>query len=203
MKTMRTTAGMVVLSAAALVAACAPHKGQAQRAIADVEAAVQSAGPDVQHYIPDQLAGVRTKLDTLKASIKEHDYQSVVANAPAVLAAANQLPAAAAATKKEQLIAAASQWSTLASSLPREMESIDHRLSALEKARHLPHGLDRKQLEAAARSLKEAKGAWGKATAEFEGGKVAEAVEQAKAAQGEAAAVMSELKMPATAASQS
>jgi len=195
MKTRIGVASASALAAAILVAGCAPQKGQAEKAIADVDAAVQAAGPEVQHYIPDQLAEVRTKLDTLKASMKESDYQSVVANSPAVLAAAKGLPAAAEAKKKESLIEAASQWSALSSTLPREMASIDHRLVALERTHHLPRGLDHKQLESAQRSFEAAKGNWRKAAAAFQSGKVAEAVAKAKAVEGEAAAMMSELQM--------
>jgi len=181
--------------AAIALGACSVQQKHAQTAISDIEASVQAAGPDAQRYAPKQLATVKTKLDTLKASLQEKDYPYVISNAPAVLASAEGLPSIIATKKAQELAALKTRWSELAAAVPHEIEAIHHRIGLLEKTRHLPRGIDKKELATAEASFKDAKGTWAMATSDFAGGNVSTAVEKARMAQKEATTLMSELKM--------
>ncbi len=71
--------------AALLLVGCANQMEPAQKAIADVEAAIAAAGPDAAQYIPDQLQAVTGQLADLKAKFDKKDYKGVIAAAPALL----------------------------------------------------------------------------------------------------------------------
>jgi hypothetical protein len=185
------------------LAACARQKDHAQSAIADIEAAVQAAGPEAQRYVPDRLADVKTQLDSLKASFRDEHYSSVVSGAPAVLESAKDLTGAAEEKRKQEHIELAARWSSLAAAMPRAIESIDQRIATLDRSRRLPHGIDHQRLASAAVSLKEAKGSWAKASSEFAGGHVDDAVGQGEKVQKEAKVLMSELGMSTKASAHS
>ena len=202
MKTPVAVCCLSLVLAGALLAACSAQKGPAERAIADIQAAVQDAGPDAQRLLPDQVARVNKQLDGLNAAFHAGDYDNVVAGAPAVLAAAKALPAATAIEKKRDE-ALKAQWSTLASSLPKELESIDRRITRLEKSRRLPQGVDSKRLASAAETIKGAEDAWHKSASEFDGGHVNQAVSGGTKVRTEVRALMSELGMKETASGHS
>ena len=55
----------------------------AQKAIADIEAAVAAAGEDATKYIPDEVQAVNDQVANLKAMFDKKDYKGVLAAAPA------------------------------------------------------------------------------------------------------------------------
>ena len=143
---MKTTHPYVRFAALALatlaVAACANKMEPAQKAIADIEAAIAAAGDDATKYIPDQVQAVQDKVANLKAKFDSKDYDGVLADAPAVLTEAQGLSAAAAAKKTEMMDMYAGEWSTLADSVPQAIAAIQSRVDVLSKSRKLPAGMD-------------------------------------------------------------
>ena len=111
MKLKSVFAGFLSLAmAAVLLAGCANQMEPAKKAIADIEAAAAAAGPDAAQYIPDQLQAVTSQITDLKMKFDQKDYKGVIAAAPAVLAQAQGLAAAAAASMSAMAFLAGSIW---------------------------------------------------------------------------------------------
>jgi hypothetical protein len=177
MKTIQPYARFIALILAAfVVAGCANKMAPAQKAIADIEAAVAAAGEDATKYVPDQVQAVNDQLANLKAMFDKKDYKGVLAAAPAVLTQAQGLTAAAAAKKTEMTDMYAGEWSTLASSVPQAVAAIQSRVDILSKSKKLPAGMDAATLDNVKTSLAEANSTWAQATEAQAAGDLEQAV---------------------------
>lgn len=175
-----------------MLAACASQMEPAQQAISGIESAVSAVSADAGKYVPDQLAGVQSKLADLKASFDKKDYTAVIAGAPAVLGAAQALATAAAAKKDEVMKALGGEWTTLSGSLPGLVAAVKSRVDVLSKSKKLPPGVD---LATAKTALADATEGWAKAQAASTAGNVEEAVSLAKAVKDKAVAAATALKL--------
>jgi hypothetical protein len=191
----------MIFAAALMLAACAGQKEPAQKLIGDIEATVIAASSEAAKYVPEQLADVQSKLDTLKTSFDKHDYATVMTGAPAVLSAAQGLATAAAAKKDEVLKQLNDSWSSLAATVPEEVTAVHGRIELLSKksSKKMAAGID---LEAAKAAESEALALWSKAQAAFAAGNLDEAVNTAKDVKSkiEAAATSLKLSLPVAAA---
>jgi len=189
----------LISGAALILAACAGQKEPAQKLISDVESVVTAASPEAAKYVPDQLAGVQSKLDALKASFAKQDYAAVVTTAPAVLSSAQDLATAAAAKKDEVLKSLNDSWSALAASVPAEVAAVQNRIDQLSKksGNKMPAGLD---LNAAKGAEGEVAALWSKAQAAFAAGNLEEAVSTAKEVKAKVEAIAASLKLDLAAA---
>ena len=196
--TMRKPHSVGFLAAVALLlGACSNQMEPAQQAIAGIGSAVASASPDAAKYIPDELATVQAKLAELKAAFDKKDYVGVVAGAPAVLTAAQNLLGDAALKKEAVIKAMGSEWTSLAATVPALVAAVGKRVTALGKSAHLAAGMD---LAAARTNLADGTALWSKAQAAFAAGNVEEAVTTAKSvkAKAEAAAAAIKFSLPHT-----
>lgn len=178
---------------ALMLAACASNHDPAAAQIGAIEAAVQSAQPDAGRYVPEKLAGVQSRLATLKQAFDRQDYKSVLAGAPALLDDAQQLLGAAALQKAKVVDELRKQWPAIADSLPQWLEGLQKRVDALGRSRKLPPGVD---LEAARGALEEARSLWGKANAAFSASNLEEAIATAQQARAKATEAAKALRMP-------
>jgi len=177
MKTIQPYARFIALILAAfVVAGCANKMAPAQKAIADIEAAVTAAGEDATKYVPDQVQAVNDQVANLKAMFDKKDYKGVLAAAPAVLTQAQGLTAAAAAKKTETMDMYAGEWTNLASSVPQAVAAIQSRVDILSKSKKLPAGMDAATLENVKTSLAEANSTWAQATQAQAAGDLEQAV---------------------------
>jgi hypothetical protein len=184
-----------VLSVAALLlVACSGQKEPAGKLIADVETTVMAASSEAAKYVPEQLANVQSKLDSLKADYGKQDYVDVVTKAPEVLSAAQNLATAAAAKKDEILKALDDQWTGLAGTLPGYMAAIQNRIDIFSKksGKKSASAID---LDAAKAGLVDAGSLWSKAQAAFASGNLQEAVTTANDVKAKLTALASVLKM--------
>lgn len=190
------------------LSACQNQQEPAQRAIADIEAAVAAAGADAQRYIPDQVSAVNDQLAALKAKFDQKDYKGALADAPALLAKAQGLVAAKDVAIKEEAEqeaaaqAAADQalkddWDALASTVPSAIEAIDSRVNILAKSKKLPANVTKDALASAQSSLAEAKSLWDQASNAQATGNVRDAVTSARQAKEQADAALTGLGMSA------
>lgn len=177
MKTIQPyTRFIALLLAAFAIAGCANKMAPAQKAIADIEAAVAAAGEDATKYIPDEVQAVNDQVANLKAMFDKKDYKGVLAAAPAVLTQAQGLTSAAAAKKTEMMDAYAGEWSTLSSSVPEAVAAIQSRVDVLSKSKKLPAGMDAATLDSVKTSLAEANTMWSQATEAQAAGDLEQAV---------------------------
>ncbi|MCX7054811.1 MAG: hypothetical protein NTU56_11480 [Proteobacteria bacterium] len=202
MKPKTVFAGFLSLvMAAALLAGCANQMEPAKKAIADIEAAVAAAGPDAAQYIPDQLQAVTTQVADLKMKFDQKDYKGLLAAAPALLAQAQGLTAAAASAKQAAEAAALeafnSEWGTLAADLPAQLAAVTSRVGILSKSKKLPAGLDAASFAAAKSGVDEARALWDQATASQAAGNMEQAVTAARQVKEKLSAAMAGLGMSA------
>jgi hypothetical protein len=177
MKTIQPYTRFIALVLAAFaIAGCANKMAPAQKAIADIEAAVAAAGEDATKYIPEQVQAVNDQVANLKAMFDKKDYKGVLAAAPAALTQAQGLTSAAAAKKTEMMDAYAGEWSTLSSSVPEAVAAIQSRVDVLSKSKKLPAGMDAATLDSVKTSLAEANTMWSQATEAQAAGDLEQAV---------------------------
>jgi hypothetical protein len=184
----------VVSLVAVLLAACAGQKEPAEKLIGEIQATVTAASAEAAKYIPDQLAGVQTQLNALKASFDKQDYAAVVSGAPAVLTAARSLATDAAAKKDEVLKALNDKWTALAGSVPEYLTTLQNRIDFLAKKanKKAAAGVD---LDGAKSALSDAMATWSKAQAAFATGNMDEAVTTAQDVKSKVEALASSLKV--------
>ena len=115
--------------------------------------------------------------------------------APAVLAEVNGLTGAVAAKKDEMVKALGNEWRSLAASVPQSLGAVQTRIDTLSKTKHVPKDID---LAAAKSELADATSAWDKAHEAFKAGNPADAVTEAKDAQGKVASAAAALKLNLT-----
>jgi len=193
---MRSMSGYALLAAVGLLfAACTSQMEPAQQALSDAQSAVEAASADAAKYVPEKLAALQTKMAGLKASFDAHDYATVLANAPGVSGEAKSLQQEAAAKKEEVAKAVSAQWTELAASVPKLMESANARAAALSKAKHVPKGI---ALAPAKAELADARHSWEKAQAAQSAGNVEEAVKMGQAVKAKVAAASDALKAPSS-----
>jgi hypothetical protein len=187
---------LALYSAVLLIVACTSRMGPAAKnSIDNINTTLAAVSADAQKYVPDQLAGVQTKVAALTASYDKQDYGAVMAGAPAVLAEVNGLNDAVAAKKDEILKALGDEWRSLAASIPPGVTAVQARIDALSKSKHVPKDVD---LAAAKSGLADATSAWENAQSAFKSGNAPDAVPMAKDAKSklESAAAALKLNLP-------
>ena len=194
MKLTRHARFAVALVAGLALAACASQLEPAKKMLGEIDAAVTAAGADAQQYVPDQVAGVKQKLADLQAAFDKKDYKAIITGAPALLAEAKGL-AAAAAKKKEVLEALNAQWTGMSAALPQAVAGLEARVASLKKGGKLPAGVSKDAVASAGTTLTEIKSLWGEATTAFGAGNVADALDKAKGVQAKADELAAKLGM--------
>jgi hypothetical protein len=182
---------------ALLVAGCANKMAPAQKAIADIEAAVAAAGDDAAKYIPEEVQAVTDQLTNLKAMFDKKDYKGVLAAAPAALTQAQGLASAAAAKKTEMMDMYAGEWTTLAESVPQAVAAIQSRVDILSKSKKLPAGMDAATLDGVKAGLDEANTLWTQATSAQAAGDLEQAVSLAQQVKSKTDGLLATLGMSA------
>ena len=178
--------------AAICFAACTNQMEPAKNAIDNINATMSAVSADAQKYVPDQWAATQSKAAELSAAYDMKDYAAVLTKAPAVLAEAQGLAAAANAKKDEQLKALGAEWRDLEASIPKSVTAVQGRVDELSKSRRAPKGVD---IAAAKSGLEDAKSSWDAAQAAFKSGEAAEAVNKAKDAKGKIESAAAALKL--------
>ena len=170
------------LASALLTASACESRRQApaERAIAEIQAALTAAGTAPAKYIPGELADVRADLDGLERDYAARRYDAVLARAPAVLAAARALAPAAAARAAELDRTLRGEWATLVDAVPAELTAVAERFDRLAARRKLPPGVSRDDVQAAKGRLRDALALWDRARQEAEVGRLPEAVTLAR-----------------------
>ena len=193
MNSTRNIARYLVLAGAALLfAACASKMEPAQKALADINSALDSVSVEAKKYVPDQLTAAENKVTQLTQSFDNKEYEAVLAGAPPVLAEVQGLANAAAVKKDEIAKALSNEWTGLAASVPPVVDAVNARVDSLSNAKHVRKDID---LTAAKSGVADAKTQWETAQSAFASGNVADAVAAAKGAKTKAEAAATALKL--------
>jgi hypothetical protein len=176
-------------SAAATAGAESPSQGgPAQRAVAEIDAAMARVGLDAEKYAPGRLDGVLSDLEALKGALARHEDEAVLKAAPALLARVRALPAETEAAKKAALkrdpAAMHEEWRELSRTLPSTLGAIESRINALSRAAEMPQGITAEGLASARAGVAEARALLARATAAEVAGNEAQAVDLAVQAEG-------------------
>jgi len=173
----RTQKLLAALGTATLLAACTDAaKVPAEAAMKAAETAMADLKGEVLKLAPDQVKAAQAAFASAKEKIGKEDYKGA-------LAAAGEIPAqvkaalAAAAAKKEAL---AKAFNEAVGSLPSMAAAIKSRLDILSQAKKLPAGIDKAGLDKAKEGLAGLESGIAKATEQFKGGAMDEAIAQAK-----------------------
>jgi hypothetical protein len=184
--------------AAVLVVGCANQKAPAEQAVAGAETALAAVRDDAQKYVPDQLQAVDAQLAALKDSLTKGDYKSVLTGAPTLNSAISSLKDAAEAKKADTeaaLAKAKDAWGPLSAEVPKMVDAIQSRVTALSKSHHLPKGVTRDGLASAKSGVDSLKSMWSDASNASASGDFTTAVGKAQAVKDKAAEIMKSLGM--------
>jgi hypothetical protein len=184
--------------AAVLVVGCANQKAPAEQAVAGAETALAAVRDDAQKYVPDQLQAVDSQLAALKDSLTKGDYKTVLTGAPTLNSAISSLKDAADAKKADAeaaLAKAKDAWGPLSAEVPRMVEAIQSRITALSKSHHLPKGVTKDGLASAKSGVDSLKSMWSDASNASASGDFTTAVGKAQAVKDKAAEMMKSLGM--------
>jgi hypothetical protein len=184
--------------AAVLVVGCANQKGPAEQALAGADTALAAVRDDAQKYVPDQLQAVDAQLAALRDSLSKGDYKAVLTGAPTVNSAIRSLKDAAEAKKADAeaaLAKAKDAWGPLSAEVPKMIDAIESRVTALSKSHHLPKGVTKNGLAGAKSSVESLKSMWSEASNASASGDLTTAVTKAQAVKDKAAEIMKSLGM--------
>jgi hypothetical protein len=184
--------------AAVLVVGCANQKAPAEQAVAGAETALAAVRDDGQKYVPDQLQAVDSQLAALKDSLTKGDYKAVLTGAPTLNSAIRSLKDAADAKKADAeaaLAKAKDAWGPLSAEVPKMVDAIQGRITALSKSHHLPKGVTKAGLASAKSGVDSLKSMWSDASNASASGDFTTAVSKAQAVKDKAAEIMRSLGM--------
>ena len=184
--------------AAVLVVGCANQKAPAEQAVAGAETALAAVRDNAQKYVPDQLQAVESQLAALKDSFAKGDYKAVLTGAPTLNSAISAMKDAAEAKKADAdaaLAKAKDAWGPLSAKVPKMVDAIQSRVTALSKSHHLPKGVTRDGLASAKSGVDSLKSMWSDASNASASGDFTTAVGKAQAVKDKAAEIMKSLGM--------
>ena len=173
----RPVRNLVLVIVAALLSACAPKdEAPARKAIDQISAAIESAGPDATKYVPGHVAALERQVTKLKIRFYDGDYQAIVAEAPATLERAQALATTAAAKKAEIAKVLDAEWSKLLTDVPATIESASKYVDGLIASNQAAPGMTHDMVASARTGIDGQKSLWEKATAAQAAGDLEQAV---------------------------
>ena len=191
---------LAVVAATLIAGGCSQQKANATKVLESVESSLADIKADAARYAPEGLKGVEAQLERLQASLKNEEYNDVIAGTPQLRKAVDSLRAAVESGKDQARAALASaktEWESLSVEVPKLVESIQTRVDELSKKKRLPFGVSKEEFEGAKSSLDSMKSTWAEASQEFKSGNAVEAAEKAKTVKATGEEVREQLKIKA------
>ncbi len=169
------------------------NRGPAEVALAETDAALAAARPQLAMDAPSELAQIEADRRAAATYVEQGQYTKALGIAQR-LPGRVALAAAAAASKRQEALPA---WSRLSESLPPALATLEARIGEIESGGRRPRGLEPAQVEAAKAELGAVRGQWARAEAAFRSGNPVGAVTTAEEARLKATALSSRLNPPA------
>jgi anti-sigma-K factor RskA len=168
---------LALVLVAALLSACAPgDEAPARKAIDQISAAIESAGPDATKYVPGHVAALEGQVTKLKIRFYDKDYKAIVEEAPAILASAKGLASTAAAKKAEIAKVLDGEWEKIVTDVPASIASAEKYVDGLIASKKSAPGMTQEMVASARTGIDEQKALWEKATAAKAAGDLEQAV---------------------------
>jgi anti-sigma-K factor RskA len=168
---------LALVLVAALLSACAPRdEAPARKAIDQISAAIESAGPDATKYVPGHVAALEGQVTKLKIRFYDKDYKAIVEEAPAILASAKGLSSTAAAKKAEIAKVLDGEWEKIVTDVPASIASAEKYVDGLIASKKSAPGMTQEMVASARTGIDEQKALWEKATAAKAAGDLEQAV---------------------------
>lgn len=164
-----------------LLAACTPAKDQAGRLVSQIDAALQTVGPDAQKYVPEDFSAIVKKVQELKTQQTSQDYSAVISAAPAILAEVQALGPKAAARKAEVMKQMEAEWAQLTVSVPADIDAIDALAKQVVASGKTPAGATPDAMAAARAGMDAYRAFWKQAVEAQAAGNIEKAVEIGRA----------------------
>lgn len=183
----------MLVVAVSLAAACSSQKEPAEAAVNGLQTAADAAGPNIEQFAADQMAGVNDAVAAVQAKFGAENYAGALADVPAATALVTTA-AEAAAARRAQL---ATDWAAF-SGMPASLGIIQSKVAELSALPRLPRGMDRAQFDGARSSLESATSLWDEASDAHNRGDLVVAVSKAKDAKPIVESLMTTLGLPAT-----
>ena len=168
---------LALVLVAALLSACAPRdEAPARKAIDQISAAIESAGPDATKYVPGHVAALEGQVTKLKIRFYDKDYKAIVEEAPAILDRAKGLASTAAAKKAEIAKVLGGEWDKIVTDVPASIASAEKYVDGLIASKKTAPGMTQEMVASARTGIDEQKALWEKATAAKAAGDLEQAV---------------------------
>jgi hypothetical protein len=168
---------LALVLVAALLSACAPRdEAPARKAIDQISAAIESAGPDATKYVPGHVAALEGQVTKLKIRFYDKDYKAIVEEAPAILDRAKGLSSTAAAKKAEIAKVLDGEWEKIVTDVPASIASAEKYVDGLIASKKTAPGMTQEMVASARTGIDEQKALWEKATAAKAAGDLEQAV---------------------------
>jgi hypothetical protein len=168
---------LALVLVAALLSACAPRdEAPARKAIDQISAAIESAGPDATKYVPGHVAALEGQVTKLKIRFYDKDYKAIVEDAPAILDRAKGLASTAAAKKAEIAKVLDGEWDKIVTDVPASIASAEKYVDGLIASKKTAPGMTQEMVASARTGIDEQKALWEKATAAKAAGDLEQAV---------------------------
>ena len=173
----RPVCTLALVLVAALLSACAPKdEAPARKAIDQISAAIESAGPDATKYVPGHVAALEGQVTKLKIRFYDKDYKGIVEEAPAILDHAKGLASTAAAKKAEIAKVLDGEWEKIVTDVPASIASAEKYVDGLIASKKTAPGMTQEMVASARTGIDEQKALWEKATAAKAAGDLEQAV---------------------------
>jgi type IV pilus biogenesis protein CpaD/CtpE len=168
---------LALVLVAALLSACAPRdEAPARKAIDQISAAIESAGPDATKYVPGHVAALEGQVTKLKIRFYDKDYKGIVEEAPAILDSAKGLASTAAAKKAQIAKVLDGEWEKIVTEVPASIASAEKYVDGLIASKKTAPGMTQEMVASARTGIDEQKALWEKATAAKAAGDLEQAV---------------------------
>lgn len=173
------------------VAACSSQKAPAEAAIKAAQDAYGPVSAEAQKYVPDQASAIQASIAAAQDAFNKGDFPTAQSKAQAASAQISGLGPAIAAKKTELT----TQWTTLATGVPKLIEALRSRVEILAKSKSLPSGITKETVESAQSGLASATRTWSDAAAAAAAGDVATAASSANSVKTQIVSLMRSLNM--------
>jgi hypothetical protein len=191
---MKGIGALAAVALALLAGAC--NKGPAEAALQEVDQALAAARPELETYVPAELASITAAARRARSLLDEGHYTEALRVAQELPARIQTALGAAAATKGKLT----ETWTEMSRTLPGLVRSLDEKVAALGTGETLPGGEAAERLAAVRADLRSLNEAWAEATGAFEGGDVPRAVKAGQEVRARAEALARMLRATAPAA---